>query len=64
MLSELIQITLKVVTVFERFGIHYLIGGSLASAVHGIVRATMDVDLVEDIKPTQVSSVVTSLEGE
>lgn len=64
MLSEPIQITLKVVTVFERLGIHYLIGGSLASAVHGIVRATMDADLVADIKPTQVSSVVTSFEGE
>ena len=64
MLSEPIQVTLKVVTTFERLGIPYLIGGSLASAVHGIVRATMDVDLVADIKPTQVSPLVTTLESE
>ncbi len=64
MLSEPIQVTLKVVTTFERLGIPYLIGGSLASAVHGIVRATMDADLVADIKPEQVPSLVASLEGE
>jgi hypothetical protein len=64
MLSEPIQVTLKVVTIFERLEIPYLIGGSFASAVHGIVRATMDVDLVADIKPTQVSPLVTALESE
>jgi hypothetical protein len=64
MLSEPIQVTLKVITVFERLGIPYLIGGSLASAVHGVVRATMDADLVADIKPAEVPSLVTSLEGE
>ena len=64
MLSEPIQVTLKVVTTFERLGIPYLIGGSLASAVHGIVRATMDADLVADIKPEQVPSLFASLEGE
>lgn len=64
MLSEPIQVTLKVITVFDRLGIPYLIGGSLASAVYGIVRATMDADLVADIKPEQVSPLVASLESE
>jgi hypothetical protein len=64
MLSEPIQVTLKVVLSFERLRIPYLIGGSLASAVYGIVRATMDADLVAEIKPEQVSSLVSSLEGE
>jgi hypothetical protein len=64
MLSEPIQVTLKVITAFEHLGIQYFIGGSLASAVHGIVRATMDADLVADIKSSQVSSLVTSLESE
>ena len=64
MLSEPIQVTLKVITAFDRLGIPYLIGGSLASAVHGIVRATMDADLVADIKPEQVLSLVASLESE
>jgi len=64
MLSEPIQVTLKVITAFDRLGIPYLIGGSLASAVHGIVRATMDADLVAEIKPEQVLSLVASLESE
>jgi hypothetical protein len=64
MLSEPIQVTLKVIAAFDRLGILYLIGGSLASAVHGIVRATMDADLVADIQPHQVLPLVVSLEGE
>lgn len=64
MLSEPIQVTLKVIAAFDRLGILYLIGGSLASAVHGIVRATMDADLVADIKPQQVLPLVECLEGE
>jgi hypothetical protein len=64
MLSEPIQVTLKVITAFERLEIPYLIGGSLASAVHGIIRATMDADLVADIKPQQVLPLVEFLESE
>jgi hypothetical protein len=64
MLSEPIQVTLKVIHAFERLGISYLIGGSLASAVHGTIRATMDADLVADVKPDQISALVKLLEGE
>ena len=64
MLTEPIQVTLKVVTTFDKLGINYLIGGSFASAVHGMVRATMDVDLVADITPAQVPALVAALENE
>lgn len=64
MLAEPILVTLKVITAFNRLGILYLIGGSLASAVHGMVRATMDADLVADIQPQQVLPLVASLESE
>ena len=64
MLSEPIQVTLKVVATFNRLEIPYLIGGSLASTVHGNVRATMDADLIADIKPEQVLPLVALLEGE
>lgn len=64
MLPEPIQITLKVVTAFERLSIPYFIGGSLASAVHGVVRATMDADLIADIQPSQIALLVSALEGE
>jgi hypothetical protein len=64
MLPEPIQVTLKVVSAFERLGIPYLVGGSLASAIYGIVRATMDADLVADIQPEHMSLLVELLEGE
>lgn len=64
MLSEPIHVTLTVVKVFDRLGIPYLIGGSLASAVFGIARATLDADLVADIRLEQIPDLVSSLESE
>ena len=55
-LAEPLAVTLRITGVFEDLGVVYAIGGSLASAVHGIGRATMDVDIVaelglEDVPP-------------
>lgn len=47
-----------VIQAFEQLSIPYYIGGSIASSVYGVARATMDVDLVADIAPDQVSSLV------
>jgi len=41
-----------------------MIGGSLASGVHGVLRGTMDVDLVADIRETQVADFAARLSGE
>lgn len=49
MLAEPIAVTMMVIDALEGLGVRYAIGGSLASAVHGVVRATMDADLVADI---------------
>lgn len=62
--AEPIQVTRKVVSAFEQLDIPYLIGGSFASAVHGVVRATMDADVVADIKPSQAASLVGLLQKE
>jgi hypothetical protein len=51
---DTIRVTLRVVQALEDLDIPYLIGGSLACAVHGLARATMDADLVADIRPEQV----------
>jgi hypothetical protein len=40
-----------VLQALDRAGIRFLIGGSLASSVHGILRATADVDIVADMHP-------------
>ncbi len=39
----------QVVEVFERLGAPYLVGGSLASSIHGIARASMAVDILADL---------------
>lgn len=44
MQNEPIEVTLKVTGVFERLGVPYLVGGSLASALYGMVRTTQDAD--------------------
>ena len=42
MLPEPVAVTLLVIEALEGLGVPYLIGGSLASAVHGVARATVD----------------------
>lgn len=56
MLAEPIGVILLVVEAMERFNIPYLIGGSLASSIHGIARATRDVDIIADIREKDVES--------
>jgi hypothetical protein len=61
--SEPIAVTLQVIEVLDRLGVRYVIGGSLASALHGVARTTMDADLVADLKPQHVRPLVESLQG-
>ena len=49
MMPQQIAVILTVADALEALGTPYAIGGSLASAVHGVMRATMDADLVADI---------------
>ena len=50
MLSEPIAVTLLVIEALQALDVPYLIGGSLASAVHGVARATLDTDLLADLR--------------
>ncbi len=63
-LPDPIQVTLKVTQVFEQLGIDYLVGGSLASAIYGVGRATLDSDLVADLRLDQIQPLVKLLEPE
>jgi hypothetical protein len=47
---EPIVVTLLVVDVLESLQVPYFVVGSLASAVYGVTRATMDADLVADLR--------------
>lgn len=62
LLAEPIGVTLSVVAVLDRLGIEYLVGGSLASSIHGIPRATLDVDIVADLRMAHVKPLVAALE--
>ena len=44
--SELLLATARVVAAFEKLGIDYLVGGSIASSVFGEPRQTLDADLI------------------
>lgn len=58
---EPITVTLLVIQALNALDVPYLIGGSMAGALHGVPRATNDADLVVDLKPEQVDAFVRSL---
>jgi hypothetical protein len=64
MQNEPVEVTLKVTGVLERLGVPYLIGGSLASALYGMVRTTQDADIVAEMRREHLSSFVDALRDE
>jgi hypothetical protein len=61
--DEILEIMVAVAGAFERIGVPYLIGGSLASSLHGIPRATQDVDIIAQLAPHNVSDFIDALQG-
>jgi hypothetical protein len=51
----------RVAAAFEAVQIPFLIGGSLASSAHGVLRATMDVDILARIRDHQVARLLAEL---
>jgi hypothetical protein len=64
MLPEPIAATISVTATLEKLKVRYLICGSFASAVHGMVRTTQDSDIMAELCPEHVESFVRALEGE
>ena len=64
MQNEPIEVTLVVTGVFERLGVSYLIGGSLASALYGMVRTTQDSDIIAEMRPEHIQPFVSALEAD
>lgn len=56
MLPEPLAVTLQVIDALEQVGATYVIGGSLASAIHGVVRTTADADIVADLNLHQAQA--------
>jgi hypothetical protein len=61
-LPNSIKVSLLVTRALEDLGIPYLIGGSLASVIHGKPRLTNDVDIVAEIKESHINALVSLLE--
>jgi hypothetical protein len=59
-----IAVTLKVTKVLERLAVPYLIGGSLASTLHGMVRTTQDSDIIADMRPEHIRPFLAALQNE
>ncbi len=64
MQGEVSRITLLVTQTLERLGIPYAVGGSLASSLHGVMRSTLDVDIVADMKPEHIQPMIAALSKE
>lgn len=64
MQNEPIEVTARVTTVFEQLGVPYLIGGSLASTLYGMVRTTQDSDIVAEMTLEHLAPFLAALQAE
>ena len=60
-LSDFGQALHDLVEALRRSAIPYMIGGSMASGIHGIYRTSLDVDLVADMHPEQIPHLIQEL---
>ena len=59
---EALRVAELVIEVLQRLGIAYHLGGSYASAVHGVPRQTHDIDLVVDLASGSERAIAVALE--
>lgn len=64
MTDEAAEATLAVIRVLDALDILYAIGGSLAGAVYGLARATIDADIIADIGIEHVEPFLAALSNE
>lgn len=64
MQAEALSVTLMVTDVLESLHVPYVIGGSMASASHGRIRTTLDVDIVAALTANDIAQLVHELHDE
>lgn len=64
MQNEPLEVTVKVTDVLEKLGVPYLISGSLASTLYGMVRTTQDADIVAEMQAEHIQPFVAALQDE
>ena len=61
--SDLLSALTPVIEALEALGVLHYIGGSLASSAHGVPRASIDADVIADLKPEHASPLVSRLQA-
>jgi hypothetical protein len=61
--DEAFQVLLVVTRVLDELEVPYVVGGSLASSLHGIPRSTQDADLVAALRTDHIQPFIRGLEG-
>ncbi len=54
----------RVLDSLEKLGVRYMVGGSLASSIHGVQRSTRDIDIVAAIEKQHAEPLASHLTGE
>ena len=62
--GEATRVTLLVTQTLETLDIPYAVGGSLASSMHGVMRSTLDVDILADMRLEHIQPLIAALSKE
>lgn len=60
-MDDVLDIAVHVTEILERLGVRHMVAGSLASSLHGIPRATQDIDIVAELSEDRVQPLVNAL---
>lgn len=63
MLGEPLNVVARLTAALQQLRVSYAVGGSLASSLYGVPRATNDVDVIADLRPPHVTRLVASIEA-
>ncbi len=63
-LAEPVLVTQEIAQELDRLDIRYFVGGSLASSLHGVPRATQDADIIADIKNEHIPQLLKAFNKE
>ena len=64
MQNEPIEVTLIVTSIFKQLDVRYIIGGSLASTLDGMVRTTQDSDVIAEMRSEHIQPFIAALQNE
>jgi len=64
MWADALRVVGRITEVLESLGVRYVVGGSLASSMYGVPRATQDVDLAADLDAEHLEPLLAALAGE